>query len=360
LLCGRCNHNNPEHNRYCGMCGVRLETPSAKPAETVAVAKAAPPARNSASAAAAGTVRAASSSTSILGLDAKPEATRPPITGPSFLGLGTEPAADRTDYLLEDDEPHSHAGRWITLIVLVAAGVAIWHFRAELRPIAIRVYDNARARVNPQPAAPAAPAAPPEQAAATEPAAAPQPVSAAANAPAPPANSASTEVAPSSAAVAGTPAKPAEGELSAVKEKSVAPARTNPAGSEEPAPAKNAPRTAKFTHTSRQRTAEATEPEDNAVLKLAQKYIRGEGVRQDCVTGMAYLREAMKHPNAQAASQMGALYATGTCVALDRVAAYKYFSAALQMEPSNPWLGAERDKLYGQMSSTERRQADRQ
>jgi len=83
-------------------------------------------------------------------------------------------------------------------------------------------------------------------------------------------------------------------------------------------------------------------------------------VRRDCATGLAYLRQAMKRPNPAAASQMGALYATGTCVPLDRVAAYRYFTSALQMAPSNPWLARERDELYGQMSSAERRQADRQ
>jgi hypothetical protein len=117
---------------------------------------------------------------------------------------------------------------------------------------------------------------------------------------------------------------------------------------------------AKFAPTSRQRPAEAVAPEVNPLLQLAQRYIRGQGVRQDCVTGLAYLKEAMKRPDAAAASQMGALYATGTCVPLDRLAAYRYFSSALQMAPDNPWLGQERDKLYGQMSSAERRQADRQ
>jgi hypothetical protein len=47
-------------------------------------------------------------------------------------------------------------------------------------------------------------------------------------------------------------------------------------------------------------------------------------------------------------------------VPLDRLAAYRYFSSALQMSPNNAWLAQERDELYGQMSSAERRQADRQ
>jgi len=96
------------------------------------------------------------------------------------------------------------------------------------------------------------------------------------------------------------------------------------------------------------------------VLKIAQKYLHGQGVRQDCVTGLAYLREAMRQPNAPAESQMGALYATGTCVPLDRLVAYRYFTSAMRLAPDNAWLGMERDKLYGQMSSAERHQADQQ
>jgi TPR repeat protein len=129
---------------------------------------------------------------------------------------------------------------------------------------------------------------------------------------------------------------------------------------EDVAPEKRTERAAKYTRASRPKPTDEVAPEYDPLLQLAQKYIHGQGVRRDCATGMAYLRQAMKRPNFAAASQMGALYATGTCVPLDRVAAYRYFTAALQMAPSNPWLARERDELYGRMSSAERRQADRQ
>jgi hypothetical protein len=32
----------------------------------------------------------------------------------------------------------------------------------------------------------------------------------------------------------------------------------------------------------------------------------------------------------------------------------------MQMAPDDPWLGQERDKLYGQMTGAERHQADQQ
>ena len=333
------------------MCGFPLETPPAKPAEAVSQEKEAQPAR-------------ASTGTSILELNAeplppRPAAPRPAITGPSFLGLGTEPEPDRASYLLEDDEPHHHFGLWIALVLLVAAVLAGWHFRAEARPMAGQLYATVLARVNPQPPAPAAPAAPPVEPASPEPTAvAPQPSSAASDAP--PAAGAPPEVGPQSAGAAAPPSKLDDNGVSAAKEKSAEPAKSGQDNQEEVAPSKNTARAAKFAHASRPRPAEAVAPEDNPQLQLAQKYIRGQGVRQDCVTGLAYLREAMKRPNSAAASQMGALYATGTCVALDRLAAYRYFSSALEMSPSNAWLARERDELYGQMSSAERRQADRQ
>jgi len=144
-----------------------------------------------------------------------------------------------------------------------------------------------------------------------------------------------------------------------VDAKAPEPNKPVPAAAEDTTPEKPAAEPAKLARASRlkPRPAETVSPENDPLLKLAQKYI---GVRADCVTGMAYLRQAMKRPNYAAASQMGALYATGTCVPLNRVEAYRYFSSAMQMAPSNPYLGQERDKLYGQMTSAERRQADQQ
>ncbi len=334
------------------MCGFRLETP-AKPAKAASPDKEAQPVR-------------ASAGTSILGLNAEPLPPRPPalrpaITGPSFLGLGTEPAPDGASYLLEDDEPRGHRGLWIALVLLVMVALAGWYFRGEARPLAVQLYAAVFARVNPQPPAPAAPTAPPVGPASPEPtAAAPQPSASAAANDAPPAAGVSPDLGPQPAGAATPPSKTDDNGVSAAKEASAEPAKPGQDNREDAAPSKNTARAAKFAHASRQRPAEAAAPEDNPQLQLAQKYIRGQGVRQDCVTGLAYLREAMKRPNAAAASQMGALYATGTCVALDRLAAYRYFSSALEMSPSNAWLARERDELYGQMGSAERRQADRQ
>ena len=358
MLCGRCNHDNPEQNNYCGMCGLRLEKPAAKPpaepAKPVPV-KEAPLVRASEG--------SASVRTSILGLDAEPHlshatTSRPSITGPSFLGLNSEPEPD-ADYLLEDDESSSHAGLWVALVLLLVVSVVGWRFGAQAAPVARQLYGAVLARVNPQPAAQAAAAAPatdPGTSPATD---APQPSAAtsANDAPQPPAGS-TADAQPATSASPTT--KPATSDEAAAKEAAAEPPKPSAEVKEEPAPGAKTIQPAKLAHASRPQPAEAVAPDGGAVLKLAQKYLHGQGVRQDCVTGMAYLKEAMKRPNAPADSQMGALYATGTCVPLDRLTAYRYFTSAMQLAPDDAWLGMERDKLYGQMTSTERQQADRQ
>jgi len=374
LVCDRCGYENPESNRYCGMCGIRLEAkpkPAAEAAPLDAKPKpaaevAAPPApQPPAPPATASRVVAASRSqqTSILGLDGEApssaERPRSRVTGPSFLGLNDEPSPNDTDYLLDDEEQGGHLGLIIASLLLIAVAVGAFHYRAQLSAYAAPLYAAVMQRVNPQAQAPATPPAtttdpaaastptqPPDANPGTPAVAAPQPAPAAAQ-PAPedkpaPAPGAKT-------AEAAAPANPpeeaspkAKGEDLALREK--------------------ASQAAKFERASRPkpRAAEPVSPENDPLLKLAQKYIRGEGVRADCTTGMAYLREAMKRPNYAAASQMGALYATGTCVREDRVAAYRWFTSAMQMAPDDAWLGQERDKLYGQMTSAERHQADQQ
>ena len=234
--------------------------------------------------------------------------------------------------------------------LLVALVVAGFNFRAELSARAAPLYAAVLDRVNPQPPAPAAP---PPSPATTDSAAAPT------SAPPP----AASEVPPAAASPAATPEdKSVPAADTKADTKPLEPAKPAPDTAEEAAPKRPAEEPAKLARASRPRprAAEPASPENDPLLKLAQKYIHGQGVRQDCTTGMAYLKEAAKRSNPEAASQMGALYATGTCVALDRVAAYRWFTSAMQMAPDNPWLGQERDKLYGQMTSAERRQADRQ
>src|SRR5262249_42743650 len=96
------------------------------------------------------------------------------------------------------------------------------------------------------------------------------------------------------------------------------------------------------------------------LLIRAQKFLHGRGVPQDCRTGLNLLRQsAATNPKAQI--QMGALYMTGHCVTQDRVSAYKWFSQALAQEPNNQYIERNRASLWASMTPAERhrvRQAD--
>ena len=362
MACKSCGYDNPESNRFCGMCGVRLDAkpkPAAEAAPLDAKPKPAAEAPQALPTVASRVAAAASRSqqTSILGLDreapSSAERPRSRVTGPSFLGLNDEPSPHDADYLLDDEEEQGgHFGLIIASLLLIAVAVGAFHYRAQLSAYAAPLYAAVMQRVNPQPQAPAAPPA-----TTTDPAPASTPT------PPPDANPGTPAVAAPQPAPVDKPAPAPDAKTAEVAAPANPPEEAAPkAKGEDLAPKAKASPAAKLERASRPkpRAAEPVSPENDPLLKLAQKYIRGEGVRADCTTGMAYLREAMKRPNYAAASQMGALYATGTCVREDRVAAYRWFTSAMQMAPDDPWLGQERDKLYGQMTSAERHKADQQ
>ena len=344
MHCSNCGHDNPEENRYCGMCGSPLEKPSGPAEETSP------------------------------GDETRSTTEREhSITGPSFLGIGDEPqpAGNRYSYLLDYEEPRSHRGLWVTLVLLVAATLLALQFRTELRARAGRVYAAALARLNPPlqnaksgrsgdpgqlPAPPAAPASalnpsPPEPPAAAQGENGSQGASAVTG-----------ESQPADSQNRPNPDEGASSVPSAIEKQPAVESEKSASDTEDNSPVEKIHRARKPSHAGRTRPVpeQAASLRDDHLLQLAQKYIHGQGVRRDCERGLIYLRQAMQTPSAPAATQMGALYATGTCVPLNRVAAYRYFTSALQMSPSNPWLARERDRLYAQMSSSERRQADRQ
>jgi len=96
------------------------------------------------------------------------------------------------------------------------------------------------------------------------------------------------------------------------------------------------------------------------LLIRAQKFLHGRGVPQDCRAGLNLLRQSAA-TNSKAQIQMGALYMTGHCVTQDRVSAYKWFSQALAQEPNNQYIERNRASLWANMTPAERnraRQAD--
>jgi hypothetical protein len=95
----------------------------------------------------------------------------------------------------------------------------------------------------------------------------------------------------------------------------------------------------------------------SAALLKAQQYLQGRGVRQNCEQGLVYLRAATQQNDPAAAVQMGALYASGHCVTQDRVMAYRWFNSAHELDPGNQWIQTDLEQLWARMTPQERQKA---
>jgi hypothetical protein len=96
-----------------------------------------------------------------------------------------------------------------------------------------------------------------------------------------------------------------------------------------------------------------------APVKLANMYIKGDGVPQNCEQALVLLRSAAAKENAAANSRLGAMYANATCVPRDRVRAYVYMSSALEANPNSASARDSREQLWTHMTAQERSQAQK-
>ena len=355
IKCEKCGYENFPQHRYCGMCAAELRIPGV-PAPPPAPAPPSP------------RVPAVAVQ--------PPKAAAPPpkekeivpqqVSGPSFLGLGNEPAENRSfSYLLEDDTP-SHRGRNVILILLIAAvAAAAWYWRQDVRVLASRFLNNppatkASGSDNPQPnsPAPASSNSTPEAAPASTANAGPpseQPGTAAnAQAPAtptpPPAAtpSGATDATPSAQADQPQPTNPSPASDAAST------ATPKPDQSEEAATPPPRPRKSETTRA--QRAAASASQADDLVAQ-GEKYLYGNGVPENCARARTNLLAAAQHSNAQAQSVLGTMYATGHCATRDLPTAYRWFSRSLRQDPKNSRLEQDLRVLWNQMTPAERQQA---
>jgi hypothetical protein len=91
-----------------------------------------------------------------------------------------------------------------------------------------------------------------------------------------------------------------------------------------------------------------------APVRLADMYIRGNGVPKSCEQALVLLRSAATKENAPARNRLAALYANGTCVVRDRVKAYQLMTSALAADPSSAWAKENQQVLWSQMTPDER------
>jgi hypothetical protein len=264
------------------------------------------------------------------------------ISGPSFLGLNSQPDNNEgVEYLLEDEPSGSGLRKVLLLLVLAAIlGLLFVQWRSSFK-------------ASPKPPAPA-------KSDPSTPANAPQ----GNNQPSDPVVPAVTEAPKTAASGTNAVTTSAASEVKAP--------RTEPTALETTSRSPLATSSDEGTTSAKTTTekdlpdSDGKEAEDaripdykpSAALVRAQQYIRGTGgVQQNCEQGMLYLRAATDKSDPGAAIQMAALYSSGLCVKQDRVMAYRWFNSAHELQPANMWIQKNMDQLWAQMSSQERRLA---
>lgn len=416
MRCVSCGHENPDINRFCGMCGSILDRRRAAAGDNVVPM----PARSSdetargpevttpaaareerkpahlaeeRSSSPAGPARPQDEgSFSIFGVDTgaplRTSDVPQGLHGPSFLGLG-EPSGGG-DYLLDDEE--SHGGRKFLLVVvlLVVGGLAYLQYRADMPVTSIWAAIKSRATGQPvertpaqepvatgvQPAQPTSPKPDtnPQPDAGTNP---PNPAANSQNPPANPNPAPADETKPATAqAPANPPDKNAAGNSA---DNQAAPAAKTPQQAQAQKPARGKAQSADMMAKAQrpqsdqdvpaQDEEQASKPArvkpspaaesrrdtgDDALVARAQSYLYGRGGARSCNMAMSLLKQAAGRGNAKAGSQLGAMYATGNCAPFDRAEAYRWFSKAAEADPRNSYLQRSRDMMWREMSPQER------
>lgn len=364
--CASCGNTNDPIYNFCGTCGVKIERRKlAEGGSADATAHESLPTADLAASSprgalpkltekplmalgtmASGAVRARSIDRNPDGPahampNPKRKAIPTTISGPSFLGLSSD--SENGEYLLEEDEGGSSgSGLRVLLVVLLFAGIA--------GAILLQVRSKHTATPQPPELATSASAGLPG----------PQAESRLPSTPGGPQNGTSSTGPVNNADVEHHPLQPEARE----DENKAASAPNSPldmsAKDLEPKDNQTVGSEVIKKPTSKRAGAKEKLPEEprypSIALVNAQRYLQGRGVRQDCEQGLLYLKAATKQNDPQAAVQMAALYASGHCVPQDRVQAYRWFTSASSLQPSNRWIEKNLNWLWADMTSVERQQ----
>jgi hypothetical protein len=351
VRCTHCGYDNSPEYRFCGMCGASLAHPPATP-------------------------KAAEKKVASNGGNGHTEN----VHGPSFLGLAEDPKVE-FHYLYEDEQPRSHVGLVVFLLIIFgAAGYLGWQWRHNGFPFNRLTASGSSEQGSPSPSevAPAQsqdqqtraekpmtgagdvlPTAPDQK---TQPEATGKsteiPVEG--GQPAQSANAASTNAPATSSSSSNAPA-----DDNAAAEKTPetkAPEKTQEAKATPPE-VRAKPRTPKPSPKAA-RAATAPMPEagapaaPDADLELAgERYLYGNGLPQNCARAESNLRTAATKGNTKAQTVLGTMYATGHCVGRDLPMAYRWFARALHQEPQNSRIATDLQVLWRQMTPQEKQLA---
>lgn len=388
MICTNCGKDNSESNLFCGTCGSRLErrheqrrqgdrrvadrrqSAAEDAGRRTGMESRAPRAVGPAGASGGAVLR--STPPAHPGLDRdfparseaslrEPRSSRPrnaPVPfsgGPSFLGLGET----SNNYLLEDDsKPRRSYGRFITLLILLAAVAAVGWNWDKIKQAATSARDQS---VVGSPAATPAPSADGLPVGNGQPPAAPGSDTQAGGTQAQPAGKDAAAPSDNGAAATGADQQPQSDNAAddnSANDNAAPASDSKSAPDAAPAtattPKKHAARQVPRNDKQEERIAERN-PADESV-KVADRYLYGsDGVPQDCGRAMSILSGAATKGSFEAATKLGVLYATGTCVPVDRVRAYNWYTAASRSNDS-AWLERNKSMLWGQMSAAEKQQ----
>jgi hypothetical protein len=318
------------------------------------------------------------------------------VSGPSFLGLGDEPARD-LDYLLEDEEPTSgHKSMSIFFLLLLAAVIyAGWRWRAEIYPRATDALHRVEAIIAPSTSTNSSSQTPTEpppasttdshtitpqdehsatapektDAAKQPPAAETQASSSTAAAPSAPASTAAASSAPASTPPGSSEpasqtkaAGSAESKSTDSSNAQESTAKPDEAESEtETAPTKNSKPRAAIPKSPKRDIQPATSSDisDEKLVADGEKYLYGTGVPENCGRAQKSLQTAAQHSNPKAQAMLGTMYFTGHCATRDLPTAYRWFARALHGDPGNSRLQQDLEILWKAMTPDERQLATR-
>jgi hypothetical protein len=410
LICTQCGHINPVTNKFCGNCGNGLVSIfDAPPSKTVDNRKVvdpglvtmpdltshpaaempqSPPRPQAAS---RETPRPVAAEPRIEPRQVFREEPVSPISGPSFLGLSSDPTATG-DYLLMEEEPRKGGAfrflMFLAIIALIVVGALEW--RAIRKMVA-----EQSARLQSSPATEQAPpaassdATPPALTDGQPPATTPGTTTAQPAAPNPDIQQqhplvemdlpAAGTAQSQQAAQPGQPVAIPPASQTVPTQQSVqpsAPTTPPPSGTSSQSQAVPQSPTSAIKPNSGARVQRASEtpgktltaslsaktvqeppkekldPAKDPNVVAAEKYLYGPS--RNCTAARTLLEQAAGRQNPSAMSHLGAMYATGQCVSADKTLAYIWFSRAYDANPGNQWLEKNLTMLWRDMSSSER------
>ncbi len=366
VKCTHCGYDNSPEYRFCGMCGASLAQPPVSKAE---------PAKE-------------------LSRAVSPQTTKAEeVHGPSFLGLSEDPKVE-FHYLYEDEQPRSHVGLIVFVLLLLGAGGFLgyqWRNNgfpfnrlnaasnsgsqtsaspSEVAPaqnqdqnthidkpmtgagnvLPTETDQNAQNK-NAQNQAPGKPSEtdiPPQngQAQNSVEAQSPNPAAAAPENAPPKENESATKAPNQSAASTSQPAPTEQAKA------------TPPPGVDQASRVSKEPARTRTVKPAPSQPAQAASTSPDADLELTgERYLYGNGVPQNCARAETSLRTAALHGNSKAQTVLGTMYATGHCVGRDLPTAYRWFARALHQDPQNSRISQDLQVLWRQMTPQEKQLA---